>query len=289
MAVAATEVGGERYRVALAVEVPWTRDQFGDLVEGLNWGLARLDRLAEPGAAARAIVLCPHLLDAAGLARLPADAVLYNLEQITPSSQLPPSRLWAFRHWPIWDFSPRNIDRWADQGLAAAHVPIGWHPGLERIAPAPVQDLDVLFLGNLNHRRLAALERMRKRGLTVAAPKGVFGAERDALVARAKVVVNIHYYPTSLLETLRLAYLLANGAVVVSERSPRSEIPPEYEDAVCWSPYEDLAETCSALIADAGRRTQAGAAARAAMRAMPVARWLAPAIGATAVTVEAAA
>lgn len=266
-----------RYRVAMPSTGDWELGQFRDVVEGLSWGLAQLGQLDAAGdqPGTRTILLCPHILGNTALAQLPGNSILYNLEQITPSSQLPPSGLWKFRHWTIWDFSPRNIERWSSLAIKAASVPIGWHPALERVPPVERKDIDVLFLGITNHRRAATLERMKQLGLKVAAPVGVFGAERDALVANAKVVVNIHYYPTSLLETLRLAYLLANGCAVVSERSARSEIPSEYEDVVCWSPYERLAETCRDLVADTGRRTALASAGRAAMRAIPVTRWLA--------------
>ncbi len=264
-----------RLRVAVPSNHRWVHDQFRDVVDGLTWGLEQLDLHAggdQP--AARAIVLCPHLIAEAALPQLPSDAILYNLEQITPASQLPPSRLWRHRHWTIWDFSPRNIGRWADLGIGAAHLPIGWHPGLERVTAAERQDIDVLFLGIANHRRLAALERMRQSGLAVAAPVGVFGAERDGLIARAKVIVNIHYYPTSLLETLRLMYLLANRCAVVSERAVNSEIPPEYEGVVRWAPFERLAEACRELVADNGERSALAAAGQAAMRRLPTSRLI---------------
>lgn len=92
----------------------------------------------------------------------------------------------------MWDYSAANVARLAALGVAALHVPIGYHPVLARIERA-AEDLDVLFYGSLNERREAVLDGLEARGLQVASVFGVYGAERDALIARAKLVLNVHY------------------------------------------------------------------------------------------------
>lgn len=253
---------------------------FAPVIETLTWGLRELgyDASSSFGAwreGATHIVLCPHLLDAAALARLPSGTILYNLDQITPASPLPPSRLWQLRHWCIWDFSPRNRAIWNSLGIAAATVPVGWYPGLERVRGDTVPDIDVLFIGQLNPRRKAMLERVAGRGLHVGACNGVFGRELDDLIARAKVVLNVHYYPAHLLETMRLSYLLANGRAVVAERSGRTEVPAAYEAAVRWAAYADLPDACSEIAGDADERGRLAASGRAAMRELAIAPLLA--------------
>lgn len=258
---------------------------FAAVMETLTWGLRQLGYEATSSFGtwrneATQIVLCPHLLDTGVLGSLPQGTILYNLEQIVPASPMPPSRLWDFRHWRIWDYSPRNRAIWNSLGIDATIVPVGWYPGLERVPVAGPPDIDVLFFGQLNPRRKALLERIAGRGWNVGACNGVFGRELDELIARSKIVLNIHYYPTHLLETMRLSYLLANGRAVVSERSPRTEVPAVYEPAVRWATYEDLPDACHEVVGDANGRERMAAAGRAAMRELAIAPLLAAALSA---------
>lgn len=248
---------------------------FTEVIDTLAWGLTELGVTVSTGvnhwrADARQIVLCPHLLDDATLASLAPGTIAYNLEQIDAASQLPTTRLAAFRNLCVWDYSPRNLEHWRAAGIAAAHLPVGWYPGLERVGSAAEQDVDVLFYGILNDRRKAALERIGARGLRVAAIHMLFGRERDAWIARAKVVLNLHFYPAAIFESVRAAYLLANGKALVSERAANGEVPAEYEDAVAWSAYDDLADRCRAVIDDGELRTRLEAAGPAAMRKLTI-------------------
>jgi hypothetical protein len=47
----------------------------------------------------------------------------------------------------------------------------------------------------------------------------VWGPARDELIARAKVVLNLHYYEAAIFEQVRVSYLLNNEALVISESS----------------------------------------------------------------------
>ena len=69
---------------------------------------------------------------------------------------------------------------------------------------------------------------------------GVYGSERDAYIARSKIVLNVHYYQAQLLEQPRIAYLLNNRRFVVSEASENDPYPAGLVKAA----YERLAESC---------------------------------------------
>ena len=252
---------------------------FSEVIETLLWGFGELGQRTTTGvnhwrAEARQLVLCPHLLADATLATLAPGTIAYNFEQIDPGSQLPPERLAAFRNLRIWDYSRRNVERWRQAGIDAIHLPVGWYPGLARIEPASAQDIDVLFFGILNDRRRAALESIGAAGLTVATAHMTFGEQRDALIARAKAVVNIHHYPSGIFEAVRASYLLANGKALVSERAAGDEIPTEYEAAVQWSAYDDLAARCREVVDAADLRMRLRDAGPAALRGMPIAPLL---------------
>lgn len=252
---------------------------FSEIIETLVWGFGQLGHEASSAvnhwrADARQIVLCPHLLADATLASLAPGTIAYNFEQIDPASQLRPERLAAFRNLTVWDYSRRNVEAWRAAGIDAVHLPVGWHPGLARIAPAAEQDIDVLFFGIVNARRRVALERIAAAGLGVTAAQMAFGRERDALIARSKVVVNIHHYPSGIFEVVRASYLLANGATIVSERADGDEVPMEYEAVVQWSAYDDLAARCRAVVDAAELRTRLRDSGPAAMRAAAIAPLL---------------
>jgi hypothetical protein len=51
----------------------------------------------------------------------------------------------------------------------------------------------------------------------------VYGQARDALVARARIQLNVHYYEAKVFEVVRVSYLLANGRFVVSETGADAE------------------------------------------------------------------
>ena len=222
----------------------------------------------------RNIVLGGHLLGPDQLARLPRETIFYNFEQIAPDSLLAPEGLDRFAGFEIWDYSRKNVARWIDHGFAARHVPLGWSPGLERIERAAEPEIDVLFYGSTNERRVAVLDRLEASGLRVERLYGVYGAERDAAIARAKVVVNVHYYDAGILEIVRLSYLFANGVPVVSEWSERLEMPEGYEVAARFAAYDGIVEAVVDLVADAPARQALADRARACVRAVPWAATL---------------
>lgn len=227
----------------------------------------------------RAIVFGANLLERAGL-EPPPDAILYNLEQVTPDSPwFPAATLARLRRHRVWDYSAANVARLAALGVAATHVPIGYHPVLARIERA-AEDLDVLFYGSLNERREAVLDGLEARGLQVASVFGVYGAERDALIARAKLVLNVHYYAARVFEIVRVSYLLANRRCVVSETGAEPDEESAWSEGIAFAPYERLVETCVELVARRSERRRLAEAGHARFAARPLAPILAAALAA---------
>ena len=101
------------------------------------------------------------------------------------------------------------------------------------------KDIDVLFYGAVNDRRKGVVHELRKR-LRTEWLFGIYGEERDAYIARAKIVLNVHFYEAMILEQVRLAYLLNNRCFVVSEEV---EANP-FGDGVVVGPLGDLPEIC---------------------------------------------
>jgi hypothetical protein len=224
----------------------------------------------------RLIVVGPNLLPFAGIHVLPEGTILYNLEQ--------------YAHWSnpflrddryvLWDFSAENSRR---LGLKAkAILPVGYCSCMTHIQHAQKKDIDVLFIGSPSPRRSEILMRLQRNGIRTQECFGAYGAERDTLIARAKVQINIHYAPGALMEQPRLAYLMANNCVVLSERS---SFEPENETwgAGCTlADYDDLPLTAEFLV-DASSTTSKDLREKALrfMTERPIENFLADALGKT--------
>lgn len=84
---------------------------------------------------------------------------------------------------------------------------------------------------------------------------GVYGKERDAFIARSKVVINHHYFSSELFEIVRVFYLLANSVAVVAEVNKTTSIDPVYLNGVYATPYEGLVDACVELVRNQDLRT----------------------------------
>lgn len=206
---------------------------------------------------ARNILLGAHLLDEASIRSLPENVIIYNSEQLVDSSSwINETYLALLKKRTVWDYSQENIDRLAARGIGGVeYVPVGYMPQLTRI-PVLEQDIDVLFYGLINERRKNILEALIKSGLRVEFLSDVYREERDAYIARAKVVLNMHYYEEGVFETVRVSYLLANEKAVVAEYNGAATLNNFLSEAVCAVPYEALVKTCIALVNDGQKRIE---------------------------------
>lgn len=202
-----------------------------------------------------AVLLGALNLTAEETAALPPRTVVYNLEQVSARDvPMKPHYLALMRARPVWDYSRRNVTALSTLGVRARFVPVGYRPELTRIVPATQRDVDVLFYGAVNDRRRRVLEELAARGVETLALQNYYGALRDGFIARARVVLNMHFYDRGVFEIVRASYLFANKAAVAAERNPDTEIEPDMQDAACFAPYEGLADACVALLADDARR-----------------------------------
>jgi hypothetical protein len=200
--------------------------------------------------------------------------ILFNLEQITPGSPwLTDAYLALLRRYPVWDYSEGNIAELARMGIKAEHCGIGYVPELTRIAPAP-EDIDVLFVGSVNDRRLTVLKQLASQGVNVEARFNVYGAERDAFLARSKIMLNVHFYESRLFEIVRVSYLLANHKCVVSETGADRGIEQQFEPGIAFAPYEKLAETCVRLLQNPAARRETAEAGFTRIKSMPQTEYL---------------
>lgn len=219
-------------------------------LSGLGYWVTGSENSVEPGATN--IVLGAHLLEEEVAMGLPASTVIYNLEQLG-AAWLPPWYLALAARFAVWDYAAANLAVW--RAVPCVRPPqlveVAYMPVLSRIAPAPVQDIDILFYGSMTERRREVLMQIEAAGLGLQYGFGLYGAERDAVIARSKLVLNLHAHAMELFEIVRVSYLLANSKAVVSERSADIGY---LGHAVAEADRGDLVRTCRELLEDDAKR-----------------------------------
>lgn len=245
---------------------------FDEVAETVRSGLKTLAAASYP-LPDRTIVLGAHSLP--WTRQIDDRLILYNFEQ-RESPTLTASAIDMFRRHELWDYSASNIAWFLAQGIHAKHVPIGYAPELTRITKAAAPDIDVLFYGLVNRRRRQVLDGLRAAGLVVHESVDSYGAARDALIARSKIVLNMHFYDAGIFEMVRCSYLFANEICVVSETSV--DVPSPLARALPFATYEQLVPTCVALARDPAEAAAWAARAHQVFRAFDEADILRKAI-----------
>ena len=212
-------------------------------------------------------------------AAMPRGMILYNSEQVS-AVQSPTSLMWAHDQYrretgrSVWDYSRANIEVLRTLGIEAVHCPVGYHSTMETVEPAADEDIDVLFYGSRDKWRNSVLNAVEDSGLRVARLFGVYGAERDRAIARAKIVLNLHFYKGGVFEIFRCSHLFANGRCVVTEGGGRdAELEGLAREAARYVPrsIEALVDACRELAGDACKRREQAERGREVFKRLPLA------------------
>ena len=167
-----------------------------------------------------------------GQSEFPANTVIFNTEQLPEQSVWTNSEYKNIlqRHF-VWDYSPVNL---ANIGHDSKRLVSFYHAErLNRIVPEREPEYDLVFYGSTNDRRQAILDRLRAiGGLKLLTVFGLYGPERDALLGKARAVLNLHFYDAQIFQQIRAFYPLTNGIPVISENFPRDSAPAIYGDVV---------------------------------------------------------
>jgi hypothetical protein len=144
----------------------------------------------------------------------------------------------------VLDYNRKNVEYLKSLGIDAFHCPYGFHESLVRPVGAE-KDIDVLVVGSTNPRRERLLKQFIRPDLNfVWIKSGAYGRNLDELIARAKVILNVHYCDLHPLEVFRLNYLMANHANVVSEKCWDEEVNKQYESGLRFCSEPELLKTC---------------------------------------------
>ena len=116
----------------------------------------------------------------------------------------------------IWDYSIKNRDLYLDIPFNKFY----YNPFPLIYSNHTDVDVkyDILFYGSWEQRRCDILNNLSKK-YNICIKYLVFGNERDELIKQSKMVINLHYYKTSILEIARINEVLKFGKLVITERA----------------------------------------------------------------------
>ena len=103
---------------------------------------------------------------------------------------------------------------------------------------------------------MVILDAIMRAGINLHVADGVYLADRDALVARAKILVNVHAAEDSALEMARVAYALANRRALVTELDAERALIRTCATAFSLERMRNSAAMCRILLADDKRRLE---------------------------------
>lgn len=209
----------------------------------------------------------------------PKNAIIYNFEQLSGAlfTDLYLERLRSAT--AVWDFSLANVVEMEKQyHIRAKYVFPGYVPEMSCLECGSQPGIDLFFYGTQTKRREDCLAAIKARGMNPLWANA-FGHKRDALIATAAMVLNVHARVPASLEVARLGFLWANSKAVVSEDCPEHGLPEGLEDACFYAPYEQLPESAMILHKNPGLREKIGKRGYRAFRAKPLARILEKVVG----------
>ncbi len=262
---------------------------YNELIETVMWGLSQLGHEVtyatnKVAADSRNIVFGALFLYEHSRNELPADSIIYNLEQfrnVGNSPMFASSKALAER-FEVWDYSPFNLEAWkaVDTRQPVKVVPVGYAPILERIGRPPVQELDALLYGSTNDLRLSAFDALARARLRVVFASGLYGATRDALIGRSRTVLNMSYFTDAkIFEVVRVSFLLANRKAVVSIIDPDTAIEADLRPAIAGATEQTLVETVEKLVTDETARRELEERGYDIFRKRDIRNYLAEALG----------
>jgi hypothetical protein len=187
---------------------------------------------------------------------LPKNTIIYSLEQMRDQ---PECMRWCrkYRGLEVWDYSMRNTEVLRKAGVEnIKHFKIGYVPELsyfERNRPEE-RDIDILAYMSPSQRRLNIMNQFSEdKNINFVAVQSTYGDERDKLIKRAKLVINLHNHDNEIFEMVRVSHLIQNKVPVISERNTTTDFPDYMEGTVNTASYKDFVAKTYELLKDVNK------------------------------------
>lgn len=144
----------------------------------------------------------------------------------------------------VWDYSNDNINYLRNNFdiKNTFYVPIRYSLILDNFPKIKEsnKDIDILFMGSINERRRNILDKLEKKYKLHIASNNLWNEEREHLISRSKIVLNIQFYDNGILELVRLSYLLSGGAFIISENGREDKLIEEMRKYMILGRYNSL-------------------------------------------------
>ena len=139
---------------------------------------------------------------------------------------------WSCYARAVADINPLGVESYRAHGIRAHHLPLGYHELLGHSGEKPAREVDLVFLGSLTSRRERFFARhtdfFSQRNCHLRfVPLGFAktelsrsylpAAQRNALLANSKILLNVHYSDQRYFEWHRMLVGLANGCCIITE------------------------------------------------------------------------
>jgi hypothetical protein len=187
-------------------------------------------------------------------AKLPANTIIVNMEQLfDQSTWLKSAYINQLKTHRVWDYNKVNQAYLRKLGINAPLISYGYMPSLchrgscwadSSDHPSVDQDIDVIMLGYPNPNRKVIAQQLANLGVKIQYHSGnMWGAQRNNLLLRSKILLNVHLYAANILEIPRLALAINNGMFIISESCINESEYPWMKDCVIFKPYSQLIGT----------------------------------------------
>lgn len=188
------------------------------------------------------IILGANLLRVCPKIRIKEDSIIYQLEREDSVEQFDKFYIDLLNKFKVWDYSSINMERINKRYNLNINdvLPLGYTKELNTINHSKKKDIDVLFVGSLSSRRKKIISDMVNNNLNAIALYNYYGKQRDDYIARSKIMLNMHFHGSGLLEHPRIFYYIHNNCFVLSEVSNSDDENNFFSSVLYLTKYEDI-------------------------------------------------
>ena len=176
----------------------------------------------------------------------------------------------------IWHLAESQVEpfKQAAQNSQVFYLPHGYVEGFARVRhkPAQYKDIDAIFTGTLTKHRHSLIRELEKCGVSAVATKPLNFVQREDLVARSKIGLNIKQTNSWLFPSnSRYHFHLCNDSLMVSERC---EIQCDLSPYIIESTLSGFVERCCEILSDGNWENEARIRRERFMAEMPMPRLM---------------
>ena len=153
--------------------------------------------------------------------------IIYQLEQIVQFNWHNNDYLnWIGESDEVWEYDIYNSAVLTERNIKHSMMDFRYCKSLDKsLNDTNEYDIDVLFYGFMNHRRLNIIEPLQQNNygrLRFVYAFGIDTDELDKYIKRSKIILNIHAFDENRQEKVRMLRPLCNGKMIISEHSQPS-------------------------------------------------------------------